>query len=518
MNLPTLSRLLKPLSNRLLLNFIFGTFAVLGFAPFYIFPATIISLAVLFHSVQNAENAKQAAWMGYFFGLGLFCAGVSWIYISLHDFGGMPMLMAALATFAFCAFLALFPAAFAWLNHAITKGKKKDAPLFSSLIATPALWLLSEWTRGWIFTGFPWLTMGYSQVPNSPFAGYTPIFGVYGVSFLSALTASLLTLWFTPTPIANKKNRPKIILGICLLLALGQGLKSVPWSTPMGAPISVSLLQGNVSQDLKWRTDEVYSTLKTYLDMTRQHPAQLVVLPETALPLLLEQVPQNYINALKVAGKGTVLAGVVEDANGGYFSSVVNIGTTPVQSYRKNHLVPFGEFIPFKAAFGWVYRDWLHIPLTDTAAGGTQQRPLALAEQQIAINICYEDAFGEEIIRQLPQATLLVNTTNDAWYGESLAAYQHLQLSQMRALESGRMMLRATNTGATAIIDPQGHVLAHLPHFTTAALVGQAQGYTGTTPYVRFGNWPVISLCFFLLGLLFTKGANFRLAYKYDKS
>ncbi|NOT67927.1 MAG: apolipoprotein N-acyltransferase [Methylophilaceae bacterium] len=514
----TTHRFNKPLLGKSLLSFVLGAFAVLGFAPYYIFPAAIISLAGLFYCLQNTGSAKHATWLGYCFGLGLFGAGVSWIYVSLHDFGGMPFLMAALATFAFCAFLALFPAAFAWFNQLLTQRKKNSAPAFPILIATPALWVLFEWIRSWIFTGFPWLTMGYSQVPYSPLAGFAPILGVYGVSLLCALIASLLVLWFTSATTANKTMRPKIALGIFLLLILGQGLKFIPWSTPIGAPISVSLLQGNISQDLKWRPDEVLSTLKTYLDLTRQHPAQLVVLPETALPLLLEQVPPDYINALKEAGKGTVLAGVVEDANGGYFSSVVNIGATPVQSYRKNHLVPFGEFIPFKAAFGWIYRDWLHIPLTDTAAGGTQQRPLALAGQQIALNICYEDAFGEEIIRQLPQATLLVNSTNDAWYGHSLAAYQHMQLSQMRALETGRMMLRATNTGATAIIDAQGYVLAHLPHFTTAALEGWAQGYSGTTPYVRWGNWPVIGLCCLLLGLLLSQAAHFRLAYKDDKS
>jgi apolipoprotein N-acyltransferase len=189
---------------------------------------------------------------------------------------------------------------------------------------------------------------------------------------------------------------------------------------------------------------------------------------------------------------------------------MVSAGASPVQRYRKEHLVPFGEFIPFKAALGWIYRDWLHIPLADLARGGKQQQPLALAGQQVAVNICYEDAFGEEIIRQLPQATLLVNTSNDAWYGRSLAAHQHLQMSQARALETGRMMLRATNTGATAIIDAQGKLLDEAQHFTTTALTGTAQGYSGTTPYVRFGNWPAISLIFLLFALLRLRGRNQR--------
>ena len=175
------------------------------------------------------------------------------------------------------------------------------------------------------------------------------------------------------------------------------------------------------------------------------------------------------------------------------------------QIYRKDHLVPFGEFIPLKRMLGWIYNDLLHIPLSDLTSGGAHQRPLDLAGQKIAVNICYEDVFGEEIIRQLPEATLLVNASNDAWYGDSLAAHQHLQMSQVRALETGRMMLRATNTGATAIINPHGEVIAEAPQFSATALTGKAQGYVGTTPYVRLGNWPVISLIFLALGVLWAR-------------
>jgi apolipoprotein N-acyltransferase len=506
------------LPGKSLLTFVLGAFAILGFAPFYFFPVTIVSLAGFFYCLQNLGSAKQAAWLGYVYGLGLFSAGVSWIYVSLHVFGGMPLIMAALATFAFCAFLALFPASVGWINQLFWQRQKHHTPFLALLMTAPLLWVLLEWIRSWIFTGFPWLTMGYSQIPYGPLAGFAPVFGVYGVSLISAVIASLLVQWFTPSTLAIKAVRSKIAFAVIILLAIGYGLKFISWSTPTGAPITVSLLQGNVSQDLKWRPEEIFSTMQTYLDLTRQHPAQLVVFPETALPMLLEQVPSEYLSALKKASRGAILIGVVEGANNDYFSSIVNVGSSPLQAYRKNHLVPFGEFIPFKSLFGWIYRDWLHIPLTDTAAGGTKQRPLALAGQQIAVNICYEDVFGEEIIRQLPQATMLVNATNDAWYGESLAAYQHMQMSQMRALETGRMMLRATNTGATAIISPQGQVLSHLPHFTAMVLEGKAQGYSGSTPYVRFGNWPAISLCFILLGLFALKATKFRLANNSVKS
>lgn len=465
--------------------FLLGTLAIPGYAPFYLYPLPLLSLAGLFWLWRNAGTWQQAARTGFFYGLGFFGAGISWIYVSLHDFGGMPLPMAALATTGLCAFMALFPAAAGALCV------RANAP---RLIAAPLAWVLMEWVHGWIFTGFPWLVIGYSQIPHSPLAGLAPIVGVYGVSLAAAASVALF--------VALAKSKKQLLFAMALILLAGVGLKQIEWSQPAGEPISVSLLQGNIAQDLKWQPEAIRRTLDTYLALARQYPAQLVVLPETALPMLLTQVPPDYLAALAQAGGQDVLIGVVEQQGEDYFNSMVSLGSAPMQNYRKEHLVPFGEFIPFKAALGWIYRDWLHIPLSDLSRGGKQQQPLALAGQKVALNICYEDAFGEEIIRQLPQATLLVNTSNDAWYGRSLAAHQHLQMSQARALETGRMMLRATNTGATAIIGTQGELIAEAEHFTTTALTGTAQGYTGITPYVRFGNWPVITLILLLLGLL----------------
>ncbi|CAG0954754.1 Apolipoprotein N-acyltransferase [Methylophilaceae bacterium] len=455
---------------------VLGSSAVSGFAPFYIYPATIISIAGIFYLWQQAENGRQAAWLGFFYGLGLFIAGIYWIYISLHDFGGMPWWMAAFSTFGLCAFLALFPALVGWLS--------KRSSL--ALLSAPLLWALSEWVRSWIFTGFPWLAIGYSQVPSSPLAGFMPLVGVYGVSLLTAFTATALVFAM------QKAYRKAAVIAIAALWISGALLKQVPWTLPAGEPVSVALLQGNISQDLKWQEDEAQRTLDKYLQLATDTNAKFIVMPETALPMLLQYVPPDYLGALKahaVRQQGDILFGVVEYEQESFYNSMLSIGSAPSQTYRKTHLVPFGEFIPLKQVFGWIYRDWLNIPLTDMARGGFEQRPLAIAGQKVAVNICYEDVFGEEIIHQLPEASLLVNTSNDAWYGESPAAYQHLQISQARALETGRMMLRATNTGATAIIDRNGEVLSHLPHFRTGILEGEAQGYEGATPYIRFGNW-----------------------------
>jgi apolipoprotein N-acyltransferase len=486
----TVHKLLATPFRQRLAAFGLGALAVLGYAPFYLYPIPILTLAGLFMLWHKAESPKQIFQLGYFYGLGLFGAGVSWIYVSLHDFGGMPMPAAVFATAAYCAFLALFPATAGWVSARFVHLRA---------YAMPFAWVLMEWVLNWIFTGFPWMTLGYSQVPYSPLAGLAPIVGVFGISLAAAASAAIVA------GLLGGASRRPLLIALFSFWVGGSGLKQIAWSTPVGAPVTVSLLQGNVSQDMKWQPEEIRNTLRTYLSLARQYPAQLVVLPETALPLLWHQVPQDYLQALAEPAKalgGDTLVGAPEAVGDEYFNSMFSVGNAPTQKYSKFHLVPFGEFIPFKAALGWIYNDLLHIPLSDLSSGPKYQQPLAIAGQKVAVNICYEDVFGEEIIRQLPAATLLVNASNDAWYGRSLAAHQHLQISQTRAMETARMMLRATNTGATAIVAPDGMIVAEAPHFTTTALTGMAQGYTGTTPYVRFGNWPAVTLIVLAFGLL----------------
>lgn len=472
-----------------------GLLSVAGFAPFHLYPLPIAALAALFYLWQKCDSPRQAAWLGFAFGLGLYGGGIYWIYISLHDFGGMPPWMAAFSTFCLCAFLSLFPALVGWLGR--HRYFSRSSAL--SILAIPVLWALADWTRSWIFTGFPWLTLGYSQIPHSPLAGFAPIFGVYGISVFVALVASLIALW------GDQRLRRNIVLSIAALWIAGSLLKLVDWTQPSGEPVSIALLQGNIAQDMKWQPEAAQRTLDKYMALATGSGARLIVMPETSLPMLIDQVPPDYLAQLKQHAQSTngdILVGAVELENGEYYNSMLSFGSAPTQTYRKSHLVPFGEFIPLKGFFGWIYRDWLNIPLADLSRGSIHQQPLDIAGQQVAVNICYEDVFGEEIIRQLPQASLLVNVSNDAWYGESLAADQHLQISQARALETGRMMLRATNTGATAIIDAHGHVQAHAPHFSMTIVEGDAQGYSGATPYVRFGNWLFLLFAYAILGSL----------------
>ncbi|MGA9163643.1 MAG: apolipoprotein N-acyltransferase [Thiobacillus sp.] len=473
----------------LLISLLVGVLAVGGFAPLDVWPLPVLSLALLFSLLARTTSSRSGFLIGLAWGLGFFLTGVSWIFVSLSVYGGMSIWLSALATLLFCTVLALFPAAVGALQ-----ARWAVPPALRVLLVMPLAWGVTEWMRGWILTGFPWLALGYSQVPASPLAGYAPLSGVYGVSFLLALIAALLAWNMTRISLAQRAWAAAAILALGLG---GQVLRNVAWTTPDGAPTSVALLQGNIPQEMKWQPERTRATLETYARMAAASPAQLIVLPETALPLFESDLPDFYRARLISLGRmngGDVLAGLPTGSlQGAYYNSVISLGSAPSQHYHKVHLVPFGEYIPLKAVWGWVI-EVLHVPLSDFARGAVDQRPLAIGGQRVAVDICYEDVFGEEIIRQLPAASVLVNVSNLAWFGDSFAPWQHAQMSQMRALETGRMMLRATNTGLTAIIDRQGHLLAHLPPFTAGSLAGTIQGYAGSTPYVRWGNAPVLAV------------------------
>jgi apolipoprotein N-acyltransferase len=493
----------------LLLAALAGAATVLGFAPFDFSFLPIATLALLTVLWRRSHSRRHAALIGFLFGLGFFLAGVSWVYVSLHDFGAMPALLAGVLTLLFCCILAFYPAAIGYTYFAL--GTRS---VLNTVLVLPALWTLADWMRGWLFTGFPWLALGYAQIPSTPLAGYVPVLGIYGATFATALTAGLLVIWCSRP--AAKENRtrllsfiptwPRAIHPSAFILSFlwlgGYLLLHMDWTTPAGAPLSVSLLQGNIAQDLKWRADRVTPTLDAYRDLVTASRARLIVLPETALPLFLHEVPPDYLAGLAAHARGNggdVLIGVPERSNArDYYNSVLSLGIAPTQTYRKSHLVPFGEFIPLKPLFGWFF-EFANIPLLDFARGAETQQPLEIAGQRVAVDICYEDVFGAEIIRQLPQATLLVNVSNVAWFGRSVAPQQHLQISQARALETGRYVLRATNTGMTAIIDQHGKVLQAAPEFTRAVVNGDVQGYVGTTPFIRWGNLPIVVLSLLLV-------------------
>jgi apolipoprotein N-acyltransferase len=477
------------------LAFGLGALSVLGFAPFYLFALPVLTLAVLFGLCERATKRSGRFLVGFAWGLGCFLGGVSWVYVSLNTFGVMPAPLAALSTFLLCALLALCPG-FAGL----AAGAIGTSATTRALLSLPASWTVFEWVRGWYFTGFPWLAIGYSQAPASPLAGFAPVLGVYGVSLVTALSSALMYLAWN---MRRSRGALACVAAFALLWLGGAALKAHEWTRPEGEPVSVSLIQGNIPQEMKWREDQIRATLDTYLRLIRSTDSRLVVLPETALPLYLQDVPPDYLARVAAHARvngADVLIGLPEYGAGKdeYFNSVIAFGASPQQTYRKHHLVPFGEFVPLKGLFGW-FVEAVAIPLLDFSRGGLGQRPLAVAGQKVGVNICYEDLFGEEIIRQLPEATMLVNASNVAWFGDSLAPAQHLQISQMRALETGRPMLRATNTGMTAVIDPKGRIEVIAKPFTEAIVRADVQGYSGATPFVRWGNGALLTLCGVLL-------------------
>lgn len=472
---------MRPDWRGMLLPFAAGLLQVTAFEPFGYWLGAVVCLAVLFSCWRNIAPGL-AAWRGFAWGLGCFLGGVSWVYVSMHDVGGMPAPVAAIMTLLFCLYLAAFPALAGWLVARL-------GPTQSALTLAAA-WTLSEWLRGMIATGFPWLAVGYSQA-SSPLAGYAPVLGVYGVSFATALLAAALSSSWYP-----RRYLPLAMAG--LLLLAGAGLRTVQWTQPHGAPFSASLLQGNVPQSLKWDPQRLNLSLETYAELAHKHPAQLVVLPETAIPLMFDQIPRDYLHALAGADRHILLGAAVGLEREAYANGAVML-TPQLQAsvYFKRHLVPFGEFVP--AGFQW-FLDLMRIPMSNFTAGPAQQEALPFNGQKIMPNICYEDLFGEELRHDVAGATLLINLSNTAWFGDSLAQPQHLQIAQMRALETGRMMLRATNTGMTAAINPDGTVLAALPAFTRGGLTVEAQGYTGKTPYVWAGNYVIVTLIAMILG------------------
>jgi len=456
-----------------------GAATVLAFAPVGFYPLALASFAVLIHLWMRAAP-RACFWSGFAFGLGLFGGGVSWVYVSLSQFGGMPAPLAGLATFLFCAFIALFCAAAGWLQARVPAADSVRACLI-----IPAAWTLFEWLRGWILTGFPWLSAGYAATGWPP-EGYAPVLGVYGLSFLTLSLAGML--WALVT-----KKKILLFVPLVAVLGAGQALRSVDWTAPVGDPVQAALLQGNIEQEMKFRPERYARILETYARLAEESSARLIILPETAVPRIYDRVEPEVLARFDAAAKrngGDLLLGVpYREAQDRYYNSVVTLGTAPRQIYHKVHLVPFGEFVP--PGFGWVLHV-LQIPLSDFSRGSPAQAPLAVAGQRVAVNICYEDAFGDEIARRLPEATLLVNVSNVAWFGDSLAPSQHLQIARLRAIETGRMHLTATNTGITAAIDRDGRVLARLPQFAAGRLEIAAQGYAGATPYVRLRDWPTL--------------------------
>jgi apolipoprotein N-acyltransferase len=479
---------MKFLSPSALFALLAGALTVFAFAPYGWWPIQIAALATLFRLAYHSESPKAAFTLGWVFGTASIASGTYWLYVSMHQYGGMPSAMAALAVLLLAAGLGLLYGFALALAKRIALSLR--APLVLMLLM-PACWMLADWTRNWIFTGFPWIVTGYAH-NSSPLAGYAPLVGVFGLGFLASVIAGCIATML------QLKRLHRGALGLLIVIpVVAVMLNQLRWTAPYGMPITVRLLQGNVPQEMKFDAERLDASLQLYRTMITEKRADLIATPETALPLLATQLPQGYLEQLDSFAKGQdsrLLVGIPwTTAPGIYLNSVIGIGGDHDYRYDKHHLVPFGEFIP--TGFRW-FVDMMQIPLGDFGRGDLQQPAFQVKDQWVLPNICYEDIFGEEIAAQLsaaadrhaPVPSLLLNISNIAWFGNTIALPQHLQVSQMRALELGRPMLRATNTGATAVVDERGQIVAQLPPFSRGTLEATVQGTQGLTPFARIGN------------------------------
>ncbi|CAN7501138.1 apolipoprotein N-acyltransferase [Trinickia sp. LjRoot230] len=483
-------------------------------------------LAFLYAWLTRTTGWKSAALTGGAFGFGNFVTGVWWLYVSMHDYGGMAAPLAGAALVLFSLYLALYPALAAGLwsrcaaraDSGSGDAAQRVMAGWYSALAFASAWALGEWLRGTVFTGFPWLASGYAQV-DGPLAGFAALGGVYGVAWMAALAAALVVQALHALMMGQGRRRPALLpaLAACALLACGIALAGVSWTTPADGPLSVRILQGNVKQEMKFDEAGVTAAVALYQRMITEKPADLIITPETAVPLLPQQFPEPFGRAVRTfadsTGSSILLGGfgATITPDGRMIDPTNSLfGITPkvnlLYRYDKHHLVPFGEFVPW--GFHW-FVQLMNIPLGDLARGKPVQPAFQVRNQRVDVDICYEDIFGEEIARNLREAarpaSMLVNVSNLAWFGNTIALDQHLQMARMRTLETGRPLVAATNTGTTAAIDARGRITARLPALTLGSLDVAVQGMTGRTPYITAGNSAVLIGSLVLLALGFVR-------------
>ncbi len=488
-----------------LLALLAGSLMPLAFAPFLLWPLALLLPAFLIVLWQRAQGPGRAFLLGWLFGLGWFGFGVYWLYNSLHDFGNAPPLVAGALTGLMTVTLAAFVGALLALLHRLRE--RRSARL--ALWLLPPGWFAMEWAKGWVLTGFPWLSLGYAQT-ESPLAGFAPLLGVYGIGALTILAAILL-LWLPKRPAAA-------LAGLLLLFGTGYALQSVEWTRPAGQPLGVVMVQGNIPQEMRWRPESRRQIIESY--RRESEPwwgrVDLILWPEAAIPGWARDLRQSLLDPLaRRAGESgsALLTGILvrEQGGHGYYNSMLLLDGAREQVYHKRHLVPFGEYFPFRGLIGFL-DDYIDIPMSDMTPGPPEQPLLSVRDTPIGMSICYEDVFSRDVNRDLPRARLLVNTSNDAWFGDSLAPHQHLQIARMRAMETGRPLLRSSNTGPTAFIDHRGKIASDTTGlFERAVLSGEIQPREGATPFLAFARvqpWLAAVILFVLGGMAIRHGRS----------
>ena len=467
-----------------------GALLACAFAPLNLWPLAVLCPALLMWLWEDSAP-RRAAWSGFYFGAGTFGLGTWWLYISVHGFGGAPIWLTLIIVLGLVGIMAAYHALLGYLAARYLPARGG----WRYLVGLPSLWLLVEWWRGWFLSGFPWLSLGYSQT-DTWLKGFAPITGVYGISALLLIgSGALIALWRGPA-------RLRVLAAALVLLPwpLGALLGRIDWTHSAGAPVTVAILQGAIPQDLKWQADNVEPTRELYTRLNEQAlGAQLIVWPEAALPQLANEVPQ-YLGELysraRMHGSDIVMGIIRADESDNYYNSIMTLSDR-VSFYSKHHLVPFAEYFPVPSFI----RFWLrlmNLPYSDFTAGAAVQPAVAAGGSTLALSICYEDAYPTANLPVLAHARLLVNVTNDAWFGHSWARYQHFQIARMLAIEAQRPLVRAANDGVSALVGARGEVLARASEFERMVLRGTVQPRAGLPPYARLGNALVVVLA--LLG------------------
>ncbi|MEM9257578.1 MAG: apolipoprotein N-acyltransferase [Pseudomonadota bacterium] len=466
-----------------------GALVTLSLAPFDIWPAGIFS-CVLYAYLLSTCSAGQALWRGWLYGLGMFGTGVSWVYVSIHVHGHASVPLAIGLTALFCAGLALLQSLFAWCYVQLVR------PLPGGmLVGFPALWVLFEWLRDWLLTGFPWLYLGYAHL-GTWISGWAPVTGVFGLSFICALTGTCLFLaWRSRQAVAVTTYAVIIIT----LWGGGAVLKPTQWvARASEEPLQVAIIQPNVPQEHKW-DPRWYPRIIAQLERMTLPVlgSDIVVWPESAVPNYLNRA-QNFLEPLAQQAddmRTTIITGIPIRPEGGqdYYNGIVALGYGTGE-YNKQRLVPFGEYLPMEEHLRGAI-DFFNLPMSDFSAGEPDQTPLRAGAYRVAPFICYEIVYGGLVSRYAPETDIFVTISNDSWFGNSIGPLQHLQVAQMRGRENGRYVLRATNNGVSAIIDHQGRIVEKSARFVEETLVGEAEVMLGNTPFGSFGNMPIIVAC-----------------------
>jgi apolipoprotein N-acyltransferase len=487
-----------------LLLIVLGLINTFAYAPYQFTFLPLLTLPILAMAIWQAKNPRQAAWFGWSYGLGWFGLGVSWVHVSIATFGGMPLIFSLGIMAALVAYLALFPALAAWLTARFARNSAMAFPAAFSLA-----WVLAENLRSWVFTGFPWLSLGYTQTTGY-LAAWAPLVGEIGITMLMAFFAAALLR-------IGQKQFIQPVLAV-LLIAISPLLTEFKGWQLTGEQQNVVLVQGNIKQELRWDLAQELPTMKKYMTLTRPYFGDsLIIWPEAAIPRLEHQAQGFLVNLdmLAAENNSAVITGILDIRyNVGDYNGMIVLGQTKnepmtgsydyfqTNRYRKHHLLPIGEFVPFEQLLRDV-APFFDLPNSSFTRGDWQQANLQAKGISLLPALCFEIAFPRQIQANFTADTdFLLTVSNDAWFGDSIGPWQHLQIAQMRALEFGRPLLRATNTGVSAIVNADGTIAEQLPQFSDAVLKRPVALAKGFTPYSQFGDWPVYVLSLLIFGWL----------------